>query len=134
MQSINYLAVIVLTLAAFVFSSIYYIATAKSRAKLSEAGNKDLENLKQRNPVKMLAEIVRTFVLVWVIAYLVEHTNTTSFADGAKLGILLWIGFALVLLSGSVMWEKVPPKLAAIHAGDWFVKVFFISAILAVWH
>jgi glycerol uptake facilitator-like aquaporin len=134
MNGINYPAAIVLTLAAFIFSSVYYVATAKARAELSEAGKRDLENMKQRNPGKMLAEIVRTFVLVWVIAYLVEHTNTVSFGSGAKLGLLLWIGFPLILLSGSVMWEKVPAKLATIHAGDWFVKVFFVSAILAVWH
>jgi hypothetical protein len=130
----NYVAIIVLTLAAFVFSSIYYIATAKARAELSEAGKKDLENIQQRNPGKMLAEILRTFVLVWALAYLVQHTHSLSFSSAAKLGLVLFIGFPLILLSGSVMWEKVPTKLATIHAGDWFVKVFLITTVLGVWH
>ena len=134
MHSINYLAVIVVTIALFIFSSIYYIATAKARAAVSEAGKKDLENIKQRNPGKMLAEIVRTFVLIWVVAYLVEHTASTNVGSGAKLALILWIGFPLILLTGSVMWEKVPTKLAIIHSGDWFVKIFFAAIILAVWH
>jgi hypothetical protein len=31
------------------------------------------------------------------------------------------------------MWEKVPPKLAAIHAGDWLLKLLVIAVIVSVW-
>ena len=37
------------------------------------------------------------------------------------------------LLTGSVMYENVPWKLAAIHAGDWFVKLILIAVIIAIW-
>ena len=30
------------------------------------------------------------------------------------------------------MWEKVPPKLAAIH-GDWLLKLLVIAVIVSVW-
>lgn len=46
------------------------------------------------------------------------------------LGALLWIGFPVLLLSGSVMWQNVPWMLAVIHAGDWFVKLLLMTAIL----
>jgi hypothetical protein len=31
----------------------------------------------------------------------------------------LWIGFPVLLFSGSVMWQNVPWMLAVIQAGDW---------------
>jgi hypothetical protein len=32
-----------------------------------------------------------------------------------------------------VLWEKIPPKLATIHAGDWLLKLLMISAVVSVW-
>ena len=36
-----------------------------------------------------------------------------------------------VLLAGSVAHEKVPWRLAAIHAGDWLVKLVLITGVVA---
>jgi len=69
-----------------------------------------------------------------VIAYLVEHTGVASLTGAVRLGLVLWIGFPFVLLTGSTMWEDVPWTLAAIHAGDWLVKTLLMTAILGVWH
>jgi hypothetical protein len=49
------------------------------------------------------------------------------------LGLVLWIGFPVVLLVGSVYHEKVPPRLAAIHAVDWLLKLLAIATIVGVW-
>ena len=50
------------------------------------------------------------------------------------LGLFLWIGFPVILLTGSIIWENVPWKVAAIHAGDWLVKMLVISIIVSMWH
>jgi hypothetical protein len=34
---------------------------------------------------------------------------------------------------GSILWEKVPFKMAAIHAGDWLVKLVLLAVIVGVW-
>jgi hypothetical protein len=34
---------------------------------------------------------------------------------------------------GSMLWENVPLKMAAIHAGDWLVKLVLIAVIVGVW-
>jgi hypothetical protein len=38
-----------------------------------------------------------------------------------------------VLWTGAILWEKTPWKLAAIHAGDWVVKLLVIVLIVSVW-
>jgi hypothetical protein len=46
------------------------------------------------------------------------------------LGVTLWAGFPLVLRAGSVMWDKVPPASAALHAGDWLLKLLISATIV----
>ena len=46
-----------------------------------------------------------------------------------RLGLRLWVAFPVVLLSGSVVHEKVPWQQAAVHAGDWLVKLLLMSAV-----
>jgi hypothetical protein len=130
MAGINIVAVVVAVLAAFVTSTAWYIIFAKQRSKLSAAAVSDM---KKPQPLKMAGELIRTFVLAASIAYLVAHTGTASFVGAVRLGLVLWIGFPLILLTGSIMREDVPWKLATIHAGDWFVKTLLMTAILAVW-
>jgi hypothetical protein len=130
MTGINLLAVGVAVLAAFVMSTVWYIVFAKQRRKLSGAAAADM---KRPQPLKIAGELIRSFLLAYVLAYLLVHTGVAGLTGAVRLGLVLWIGFPFVLLTGSIMWEGVPWKLAAIHAGDWFVKTLLMTAILGVW-
>ena len=130
MSGINVVAVVVAVLGAFVVSTVWYIIFAKQRLKLSAAAVADM---KKPRPLKMVGELIRTFVLAVAIAYLIEQTGVAGLLGAVRLGLVLWIGFPVVLLTGSIMWEDVPWKLASIHAGDWLVKMLLMTAILAVW-
>jgi hypothetical protein len=32
-----------------------------------------------------------------------------------------------------VIWDDVPPRLAAIHSGDWLMKLLLIAVIVGIW-
>lgn len=81
----------------------------------------------------MLVEIVRSLVVGYVLARFVWLLEVDDWLGATQLGVLVWIGFPLVLWVGSVLWENIPWKLAAIHAGDWLVKILSIVVILGVW-
>lgn len=81
----------------------------------------------------MFVELVRSAVVASVLAGFAALLDVADWA-GAILGLSLWIGFPVVLLAGSVLWENVPWNLAAIHAGDWLVKLLVVSIIVSVWH
>lgn len=49
------------------------------------------------------------------------------------LALALWVAFPAVLLAGSVFHERVPVPLAAIHAGDWLIKLLLITGIVGLW-
>jgi hypothetical protein len=80
-----------------------------------------------------LVLVGRHIVVVLVVAYLVSRLRITSWRRGLWLGVLLWCGFPLVLLAGSVSSDGVPRQLAAIHGGDWLIKLVLAAVILAIW-
>jgi len=83
---------------------------------------------------KLVIELVRCIVLAFIIAHFIAALGISNWFIAGHIGLLLWIGFPVVLLTGSVLWENVPVKVAAIHAGDWLVKLLVIPIIVSVWH
>lgn len=130
MSGINILAVVVAALAAFVASAVWYIVFGKELAKVSAAFAKGLQ---KRQPWKMLVVIAQSLIIALVLAYLLGLVGKLDWLGALGLGILLWIGLAAMQWVWSILWENVPLKMAAIHAGDWLVKLVFIAVIVGVW-
>ncbi len=82
---------------------------------------------------KLVIELVRCLVLAYIIAHFVALLGVSSWLGAVHFGVLLWIAFPVVLLTGSILWENIPVKVAAIHAGDWLVKLLVIPIIVTVW-
>ena len=130
MPGINVLAVVVAALAAFVASAVWYIVFGKELAKVSAAFAKGLQ---QRQPWKMLVVIAQSLVLALVLAFFLGLVGKLDWLGALGVGVLLWIGLAAMQWVGSILWENVPLKMAAIHAGDWLVKLALITVIVGVW-
>ena len=135
MFGINYWAVVVASVAAFLASTVWYLVFAKQWRELSAAKSGATDNrARHPNPMLMLSEIIRNLILALVLAYLVLHLGEVTWIHALLLGFILWLGFPVILLTGSILRENYPWKLAAIHAGDWFVKLVLISGIVSLWH
>jgi len=114
---------------AFAFSSVWYMAmTPVERRVLGPAA----PNRGRPSPAKALLELVRSLLVAAVVAGVARHSHRHSVGSAVLLGIVLWVGFPLVLLSGSIIWDRVPPVTALLHAGDWLVKLVVISAIVGL--
>lgn len=123
----NVLAIAVAAVAAFAASGAWYGVLDKQLKNLSPAV--------EPKPMAMVVpvELARNLVLAIVLAGLVTAVDIEGLPGALLLGVVLWVGFPVVLLSGSVFHENVPWKLAALHAGDWLVKLLVISAIIGLW-
>jgi hypothetical protein len=133
MLGINYWAVIVTTLAAFAFSSVYYMVFGKARMKLLANEPGATADVRKVPAWKILLELVRSFVVTLVMAHVIVLARIAGWLDAAQLAIWIAIGFPVMILMGSVTWDKRPWKLAAIHAGDWIIKLLVIAVILGMW-
>jgi hypothetical protein len=136
MVHVNYLPVVVAAVVVFVLGWLWYSPLLFYNPWM---------RLRGMDPVaatagatmpagKLLVELARCLLLAYVIARFVALVGITRWTGAVHFGFLLWIGFPLILLTGSVLWENVPWKVAAIHAGDWLVKLLVIPIIVTLWH
>ncbi|HEX6207932.1 MAG TPA: DUF1761 domain-containing protein [Actinomycetota bacterium] len=131
MIDLNYAALAAAVASAFVISTTYYIVLGRQYA---EARGLSPEAAEARPPAwKILVELARSLVVAAVVAGLAGLLETPDLGDAAGLGLALWIAFPVVLLVGSVTWDAARPRVAAIHAGDWLVKLVVIASIVGLW-
>ncbi len=130
MSDLNYLAILVAAVAAFVLSSTWYVVVGYQGPE-STAGTEPA----QRPPAWMIAaELARSLVVGTVVALAATKMDVTTWTGGLLLGLVAWIGFPFVLLTGSMIWDKVPFRTAAVHAGDWLLKLLMIAVVVSVWN
>ena len=131
MRRKNYLAVLVAAVAAFVVSSVWY--TIFGNAWMELRGIDPATVADTATPAwTMLFVVFQSLVVAFMLAYFVGHLGIVDWKGAVRLGALVW-GFPAMILLGSVVHENVPLMLAAIHAGDWLVKLLLMSVILVVW-
>ncbi|MER6580791.1 DUF1761 domain-containing protein [Nonomuraea sp. NPDC001023] len=125
------ISVLVASLAAFVISSTYYALLTSTEKRLLDERAPDRGD--RPPPLKILLELARGLIVASAIAGLARYAGLTDVKSAVVLGLVLWLGFPAVLLTGSMMWEKTPAATATLHAGDWLIKILAISAIVGAW-
>lgn len=125
------ISVIAASIVVFVLSSAYYAVLTPTEKRLLGEHAPDRGN--RPPPLKILLELARSLVVAAVIAGLARYAGLTDVKSAVVLGLVLWVGFPAVLLTGSMMWEKTPAVTAALHAGDWLIKILATSAIVGAW-
>jgi hypothetical protein len=126
---VNLLAIVVSAAVTFVVSGAYYAVLGSRLAQLSPA----YAGARRPAAVTAVVELVRGGIVAAAIAWLVAGLGIGGLAPAVGLALVLWVAFPAVLLSGSVFHERVPVALAAIHAGDWLLKLVLIAGIVTVW-
>jgi hypothetical protein len=112
--------------ASVVTSAAWYAAWGTRLARLDDAYAGDAPP-----PVWLLpVELARSATVATAVAAIAGGDGTRTAGSAVRLGLGLWAAFPAVLLSGSVVHEKVPWQQAAIHAGDWLAKLLLISLVV----
>ncbi len=117
------LGIVIAAAAAFVISAVYYGTMPAPTA--SEPA--------PRRPVaaQLLVELLRNLAVAALVAGLLAVADWSGLGAGVVLGLSLWT-LPVVLLAGSVFHEGVGIRRAALHAGDWLIKLVAIGAILGL--
>lgn len=83
---------------------------------------------------KTLIAPLRELIAAAALAQLIVRLRIASWQGAAGLGFGLWLAFHAVQMAGAVIWDDMPWKLGAVHAGDWLMKMVFMAVALALWH
>jgi hypothetical protein len=134
MLGINYWAVIVAAVVAFVMGGLWYSPLLFGKAWLKLRGMNSVDTTAtEMRPAEILAEFVRGLIVAVVLAGFVVHLGVVNWVGAIYLGLAVWIGFQATGVVGSVIHEHYPVKLFAIHSGDALAKTLVMTVILGVW-
>src|SRR2546428_11517167 len=136
MVHVNSLAVVVAAVAVFILGWLWYSPLLFFKPWMRLRGMDAVAAMAGAKMPggKLVIELARCLVLAYIIARFVALLGVSRWMDAVHFGFVLWIGFPVILLTGSVLWENIPWKVAAIHAGDWLVKTLVIPIIVSLWH
>lgn len=123
MPDVEPLAVLAATAAAFVSGGTYYAVVGDRLPAAADAS---------MPPWKLAVEVLRCLVLAAVVAGVAAAAEIDVWLGGLALGLALWAGFPLVLWTGATIHEGTRLQVAAIHAGDWLLKLVLVGVIVAV--
>lgn len=121
----------VAAVAAFVLSSVYYVVTTPLEQRA--LGDRALDRGRPA-PWKAVTELVRTAVVGAGFAWIAAQGDLLALPSALLLALVLWVAFPVVLLTGSIIWERVPWQTAAIHSGDWLLKLMLVALAVGLIH
>ena len=135
MAHVHYVPVIVAAVAVFILGWLWYSPLLFFKPWMRLRGLDPVAAMAgAKMPAgKLVVEFLRCLVLSFAIALFISHTGVVSWRGAVHFALLVWVAFPVIILIGSILWENVPWKVAAIHAGDWLVKVLVIALIVTLW-
>src|SRR5690606_15124800 len=125
------IGIAVASIAAFILSSVYYVGTAplEKRALGDAAPDRG-----RPVPWKVITELLRTGLVGVGFAWIASQSESLALPGSLLLALVLWAAFPVVLLTGSIIWERTPWQTAAVHAGDWLLKLLLVAFVLGLIH
>ena len=133
MVKINYLAVFVSALVAFVVGGLWYSPLLFGKTYMVLRGMDPNSATEMVMPAgEIIGEFARWLVLAFIVAHLMVRLGISDVAGALVFGGWMWLAIYTALL-GSVVHEAYPWRLYAIHAGDGLAKLALICAILGLW-
>lgn len=109
LQDVNWVAVLVATVAYFLLGAIWYIPQVMGNM-WAKAGGIEMEG-QSPNPLNFVATLIAYFVSGAATAMLAVATGTDSAEEGAILGLVVGVGYALTAAAVTSIYDRKPDPL-----------------------
>jgi hypothetical protein len=136
LASVNYLSVLVATVAAFMLGAIWYGTFSKTWIA---AQGKTMESIKQEQAGKVgqmsaflpfLIVFVSNFVMATMLYGIMKHVGPFTVRAGMISAAFCWLGFVLTTIATNYAFQGRKPMLTVIDAGYWLAALLVSGAIL----
>ena len=130
---LNWLAVIVATIAYFAIGGIWFANAFLGRG-WQRAGGFEIDQ--GPGPAYFIGPFITCLITTIAVAMLARATGTDTVGEGIVLGLVTGVGIAASVLAVSGLFDpqkRNPGAFVAISAGYHVVSLLIVAVILAVW-
>src|SRR5262245_27871461 len=133
--TVNFLAILVAAIAAWLFGAVYYTALGKP---WMAAQGKTMEQCKAeqagKSPAAMAVPFVLAFIGCLIMAYvlygILVHLNMFTLRAGAISGAFCWFGFVLTTMTVNNAFTGRKAMLTVIDSAHWLGVLVIIGGIV----
>jgi hypothetical protein len=130
---LNWLAVVVATLAWFAFSAVWYSVPPLSKAWAKAAGVDPSAGDGPPLAVLFIPTLIGYFVTTVVVALIAKGIGAASVGDGIALGVALGIGFGMVNALVNQVYEGKGSNYFLINGLNAVIAWSIVAVIVTVW-
>ena len=133
---INYLAVVISALVAFIVGGFWYSPILFGNAWMKSSGmsEKDMKKAKRKGMSKMyFIGFLMSLITAYILAHFVQYVGAATFSDALGLAYWIWLGFIAPVSLGVVLWEGKPFKFYIINVAYQLVSLALMAEILTFW-
>ena len=132
---INYLAVVLAALSAFVLGGLWYSPLLFGRLWVRAHGYtpEKMESMRAGVGRSYAVSFLCYLVMAAVMALLIGATDTVTALGGLRLGAVCWLGFAATIGLTANLFSDKPLATYLLDAGYQLVYLSAMGAILASW-
>jgi hypothetical protein len=126
---VNYLAVIIATLAGFGLGTVWYMVLAKPW--MHAVGKTEADRPQGGAQVLLFAiAIVALFVMALMLAGLMGHIGDITVRGGVISGFFVWLGFVITTMGVNHAFGGAKPMLTLIDGGYWLAVLLIQGAVI----
>ncbi len=125
----NYLAIVVAAVVAYIFSAVYYTALSKPWMKAADIK----KNRKMEAPwLPFVIAAVADLVMAWMLAGVVGHLGQVTLKNAVLSGAFIWFGFVLTTVTVNYAFAGRKPLLTVIDTVHWLGALLLIGAVIGL--
>lgn len=126
---VNYLAVIIATLAGFGLGTVWYTVLAKPW--MHAVGKTEADRPQSGAQILLFATaIVALFVMALMLAGLMAHIGDITVRGGVISGFFVWLGFVITTMGVNHAFGGAKPMLTLIDGGYWLAVLLIQGAVI----
>jgi hypothetical protein len=132
--AINYLAVAIAAVAAWLASAAWYMSLCKiyGAALGKTAEQLEIDRKKPGAFLPFIYALVANFIIGWMLAGVLGHLGAAqvTLRNGIVSGAFLWFGFILTTIAVNYSFAGRDRRLFLIDVGNWLIVLLVIGAVI----
>jgi Protein of unknown function (DUF1761) len=133
LHHVNHWAILVSALIQWLLGAIWYSPVVFAKPWMRMVTTPTGPNKQKTLLAGMVSSFIGSLILSFVLLHSILWSGASTWAMGAFVGFISWLGFIAAPSFAQGIYESRPFKLFAINTGYWLVGLLITGGLLAVW-